>query len=615
MLGIPPVPASKPLPQNYGYGMTGNFSIPIPEKVLTRDSPVVQQNMHLMDKLGRVPVMPVNLPAPLEKPTPGQAIIWPAQKSDANQEPPLMDPFASKNESLPDPFGERSEETAADPFAEKDIPMDPFAEKQETPILADPFKKEPDTSLPDPFAEKESTPDDPFAEKPEENPALTNPFAEKPEISTLPDPFAEKPEEISIDSLDKKQPTPTFIDPFTEKPEETSDFFVEKQETSALSNPFKNPDQETLTDPFAEKPEISTLPDPFAKKPEETVTNSLTEKQETSILTDPFKNPDQETLTNPFTKEQAPALPEFSQPQETTALPNPFSTQEPHQGLEEKPSLPDPFGNSQQSSPFPEQSSPSEDLFASLSPVPDSRQVEIDTIFDTSNTQIMKRPSQTLADIHRASTILSTQESPQSTGDPFANVSTPLGGDLFTGMTSPEISDELQLVVETPTQEKSDETPVQEKSVERKPLSRMTPGTLLPADSPEDLRKAAEAIGVNMEEPETPMSLPHEIHTVDVVKYFQEDEEFGSDEDDGRRLRVIFDNMLPVVDENPVIPEPEEMAEQVICKARALLTMLDSLKVSWTQQKKKKRLIHQVNSVLNERCYSEIGYDIKVCEK
>ena len=73
--------------------------------------------------------------------------------------------------------------------------------------------------------------------------------------------------------------------------------------------------------------------------------------------------------------------------------------------------------------------------------------------------------------------------------------------------------------------------------------------------------------------------------------------------------------MLPVVDENPVIPEPEEMAEQVICKARALLTMLDSLSVSWTQQKKKKRLVNQVKKILDERCYSEIGYDIKVCEK
>ena len=52
-----PTQETPALPANYGYGMTVDYNIPIPDNVLNRDSPVVQQNIHLIDKLGRVPVM------------------------------------------------------------------------------------------------------------------------------------------------------------------------------------------------------------------------------------------------------------------------------------------------------------------------------------------------------------------------------------------------------------------------------------------------------------------------------------------------------------------------------------------------------------------------------
>ena len=73
-----PTQETSAVPANYGYGMTVDYNIPIPDNVLTRDSPVVQQNIHLIDKLGRVPVMPVKLPAPLPKPVPSQVQIYPA---------------------------------------------------------------------------------------------------------------------------------------------------------------------------------------------------------------------------------------------------------------------------------------------------------------------------------------------------------------------------------------------------------------------------------------------------------------------------------------------------------------------------------------------------------
>ena len=57
------------------------------------------------------------------------------------------------------------------------------------------------------------------------------------------------------------------------------------------------------------------------------------------------------------------------------------------------------------------------------------------------------------------------------------------------------------------------------------------------------------------------------------------------------------------------------MAEQVVCKAKALLMLLEGIKVGIWQKQKKAKLTHEIYSICDERCYSEIGYDIKVCEK
>ena len=162
--------------------------------------------------------------------------------------------------------------------------------------------------------------------------------------------------------------------------------------------------------------------------------------------------------------------------------------------------------------------------------------------------------------------------------------------------------------------EQEETTPTLSNSI---PHMKMKPDELLPDSTEEDVRQAAVRLGVELKELERPMPELRKTRAtvVDVVRYFDMDEEFDEEEEDGQRLRVIFDNMLPVVDENPVIPEPEEMAEQVTCKAQALLTMLEGMKVKWGKSQKKSKLIRQVHAILNERCFSEIGYDIKVCEK
>ena len=50
-----PTQETPALPANYGYGMTVDYNIPIPDNVLTRDSPVVQQNIHLIDNRPHAP--------------------------------------------------------------------------------------------------------------------------------------------------------------------------------------------------------------------------------------------------------------------------------------------------------------------------------------------------------------------------------------------------------------------------------------------------------------------------------------------------------------------------------------------------------------------------------
>lgn len=485
----------------------------------------------------------------------------------------MTDPFAETkgNEPLADPFADGEKEELHDPFAEKkeESLNDPFSEKKEE--LHDPFAEKKEESLSDPFAEKkEESLNDPFGEKKDEE--LHDPFAEKKD-ETLSDPFAEKKEEKKEETLN---------DPFADTSKEE-----EKEKAAVLMNPFgATKKEEPLADPFAAEQKEEPLTDPFAN----------TKKEES--LTDPFAaTKKEEPLTDPFatTKKEEP-------------LSNPFAD----------------ISNT-----------PSKQENASPSQMDQSRQREMDMVFNSSQ-PLAKRPSQTLEEIER----LKTQKdqlnpfaslTPKS-DDPFGDAS-PSNGDLFEGMSVQESSqpESAEKEPQTPPESPKEMVPPsmlfnptnpvqsprsQSQSRPSSPrLERLHPADLIPSKTPEDLRRAAEAIGVDMTVPETPASPPKAVRAIDVVEYFAEDDEFASTEEDGRRLRVIFDNMLPVVAENPVIPEPEEMAEQVMCKSRALLTQLETMKVSWMQQQKKKKLIRQVNTVLNERCYSTIGYDIKVCEK
>ena len=382
-----------------------------------------------------------------------------------------------------------------------------------------------------------------------------------------------------------------------------TDPFAENKGKEPLVDPFAdNKKEESLTDPFAEKKE--ELNDPFAEKKEESSANPFAdhEKKEVS-LTDPFAEKKDEPMTDPFanTKKDEP-------------MADPFAEKKKDE------SLTDPFANTKKDEP---PANPSE--------MDQSRQREMDMVFNSSQ-PLAKRPSQTLEEIEK----LKTQKdqlnpfaslTPKS-DDPFGEVS-PSNGDLFEGMSiqeSPQL-ESVEKELQTPESPKEMVPPSmlfnpvhsprsQPQSRPSSPrLERLRPADLIPSKTPEDLRKAAEAIGIDMTIPETPASPPKAVRAIDVVEYFAEDDDFASTEEDGRRLRILFDNMLPVVAENPVIPEPEEMAEQVMCKSRALLTQLETMKVSWMQQQKKKKLIRQVNTVLNERCYSTIGYDIKVCEK
>jgi len=379
--------------------------------------------------------------------------------------------------------------------------------------------------------------------------------------------------------------------PPAQKEEPKTDPFAENKGKEPLVDPFAdNKKEESLTDPFAdhEKKEVS-LADPFAEKEELRDPFVNKEEKKDEPMVDPFAEKKDEPMADPFAEKK----------------------DEP---------MADPFANTKKDEP---PANPSE--------MDQSRQREMDMVFNSSQ-PLAKRPSQTLEEIEK----LKTQKdqlnpfaslTPKS-DDPFGEAS-PSNGDLFEGMSiqeSPQL-ESVEKELQTPESPKEMVPPSmlfnpvhsprsQPQSRPSSPrLERLRPADLIPSKTPEDLRKAAEAIGIDMTIPETPASHPKAVRAIDVVEYFAEDDDFASTEEDGRRLRILFDNMLPVVAENPVIPEPEEMAEQVMCKSRALLTQLETMKVSWMQQQKKKKLIRQVNTVLNERCYSTIGYDIKVCEK
>ena len=406
--------------------------------------------------------------------------------------------------------------------------------------------------------------------------------------------------------------------PPAQKEEPKTDPFAENKGKEPLVDPFAdNKKEESLTDPFAdhEKKEVS-LADPFAEKEELRDPFVNKEEKKDEPMADPFANTKKdESLTDPFanTKKDESVTDPFANTKKDESMADPFAEKK------DEPMV-DPFANTKKDEP---PANPSE--------MDQSRQREMDMVFNSSQ-PLAKRPSQTLEEIEK----LKTQKdqlnpfaslTPKS-DDPFGEAS-PSNGDLFEGMSiqeSPQL-ESVEKELQTPESPKEMVPPSmlfnpvhsprsQPQSRPSSPrLERLRPADLIPSKTPEDLRKAAEAIGIDMTIPETPASHPKAVRAIDVVEYFAEDDDFASTEEDGRRLRILFDNMLPVVAENPVIPEPEEMAEQVMCKSRALLTQLETMKVSWMQQQKKKKLIRQVNTVLNERCYSTIGYDIKVCEK
>ena len=383
-----------------------------------------------------------------------------------------------------------------------------------------------------------------------------------------------------------------------------------------MTDPFaENKGKEPLVDPFADNKKEESLADPFAdhEKKEVSLADPFVEKKDEPMV-DPFAEKKDEPMVDPFanTKKDEPMADPFAEKKDEP-MADPFAEKK------DEP-MADPFANTKKDEP---PANPSE--------MDQSRQREMDMVFNSSQ-PLAKRPSQTLEEIEK----LKTQKdqlnpfaslTPKS-DDPFGEAS-PSNGDLFEGMSiqeSPQL-ESVEKELQTPESPKEMVPPSmlfnpvhsprsQPQSRPSSPrLERLRPADLIPSKTPEDLRKAAEAIGIDMTIPETPASPPKAVRAIDVVEYFAEDDDFASTEEDGRRLRILFDNMLPVVAENPVIPEPEEMAEQVMCKSRALLTQLETMKVSWMQQQKKKKLIRQVNTVLNERCYSTIGYDIKVCEK
>ena len=674
--------------------MTINYTIPIPEKVLTRDSPVVKQNMHLINDLGRVPVIPVKLPHPLPPLTPSKAIIWPAakEKSPSSVPPPeeecatdpfadegkeeLVDPFAEekelvdpfggvkeekKEEGLVDPFGgvkEEKKEELVDPFSGKEELSDLFAGKKEeladpfasekkeeavaesdvkeepkhaaSPVkeaanevfagmeegladpfggkeeegLVDPFEGKKDEISPSPAEEKKEELHDPFAEKEEkentanqtvekadelvdpfggQNEGLVDPFGGKEEKKELMDPFAEAKEE------EKKE----LVDPFTAVKEDKGDLFsgMEKKENEGPVDPFGGKKDENtssvpveekkeeLHDPFAEeKEEKEELHDPFAE----------TRQEKEDALPNPFSHPEKEekteSLVDPFAGAKEELHDPFAQSEKKEELPNPFA-----QPKEEKNALFDPFAST--------------DFSAHPIPTPQSTlQHSVNQLFSTSNKPvIIKKPS-----LRRSADLSSRLPSrPTPHADLFSSISSEPQASLFDGLSA------------TPTQSSQDlftfdsVSPAQTAT----PLTRMEKHEMLSLSNDSDYADVAQRIGVYL----TPMAEVKEpvkpAQVIDVVSFFADDADFSTDIEDGQRLRVIFDNMLPVINDKPVLPDPEEMDEQVERKAEALEVLLTTLNLGWGKSGVKKRLQRQIRAVLDEKCSLEATHDIAVCEK
>ena len=584
--------------------------------------------------------------------------------ASATKEEELQDPFASKREDevLKDPFASatKEEENKQDLFAMSDQ-KDPFASaaKEEKKMgdsngkeeeLNDPFKDEKEKELVDPFrTQKEEELQDPFASATkEENKQDLFAMSDKKEEEGLKDPFAsvEKEEKKTDDSNGKEE---ELQDPFASK----------KEEEEGLQNPFasatkeeemKDPtaskegrkedpvgkeEEEGLKDPFASvekgesKQDLFTmsdkkeeeLQDPFASatKEEKKMGDSKGKEEELNDpfkdekeLLDPFRTQKEEELQDPFvsaTKEEnkqdmfamsdkkedsadsakTPEMKDLYKNEEQKELHDPFAA--------EQEGLVDPFSNPQQATTSNiSQQNASPIVQPKLRPAPSPLGQSINSIFFTSNSPVIRRRSSLRTSSPQVQRSLHGQ-TPRRVLFPQSPAAS-----LFDGLSSTPTSTGSLFTFDSVTPP-------------RPTVSRLEKHEMLNLSTDDDYFSMAQHIGV----PLTPIT-EQEVkrkpaQVVDVVSFFANDDEFSVDIEDGQRLRVIFDNMLPVVNNKPVLPDPEEMTEQVVRKAEALNVLLDSIRAGWGMNGKKKKLQRQVRSITEEVCVFEADSDICVCEK
>ena len=404
------------------------------------------------------------------------------------------------------------------------------------------------------------------AEKKEEG--LSDPFGEK-KGAELSDPFA----------ATKEEKEEGLSDPFAsvkEQKEDNPSGPSKSEKEEVLNDPFGGEKkEEELADPFGSKKEV--LVDPFAAPKEENKEDMFAMSEKTEELHDPFKK--EEELTDPFAAVKKEENPPGSLTPAQEALHDPFAA--------EKGTIPDPFSVSTTPTTQPA----SLPIRPKLRPGATPLNQTINSIFTTSNSPVVRRRSSlrtsSLQGQRSLRRSLSSQNPAVSIFDGISATPSTASDSLFTfdSVTPP-----------TPS------------------LSRFEKREKLYLSTDDDYLSVAQRIGVFL----TPMAEETEkkpARVVDVVSFFENDDEFSADIEDGQRLRVIFDNMLPVVNDKPVLPDPDEMIEQVERKAEALAVLLDSISVGWGMGGQKKKLQRQIRAIEEEECVFEADYDIRVCEK
>ena len=573
------------------------------------------------------------------------------------------DPFADK-EATNDPFEEK--ETTNDPFADKEATNDPFEEKETT---NDPFEEKETTNDPfadkeaanDPFAEKETisnsaekenTPSDPLADKNDDS--LANPFvgasstttdlfsslSPKPDKSLSVSPslsslhsersnssrslkeaanslFAASntpiltksssthskeslrhspsiAEQISMLQAQKDQLNP-FASMTTHSPLSSHSSLSPRSPYSQTSSYKPSPSPRSPVEDLFKDAEVPNVEDIFSSM-------DIRDEKETEKATDEVKENNQielgDSLDNPFVQSDDPMENPFMAPDDSLDNIINKSNNE-YQLTDEKNISTEPDNMYKQQEQEHEQHEQHEQQ--------DQQEQEHEQHEHQEHEQQEHDQQQEYCkDSHQSETYNESEESFFS-DDSDDSILHPLDHSKDEGE-SPETSKDS---TEAITDQKKDKKKARRRSI----FSIFRRNSILTMDTPEDTKLIASRIGVDLPviRESSPPRKP--VQTVDIVDFFENDDEFNETEEDGKRLRVIFDNMLPIVNNNPVIPEPEEMEEQVVCKARALLTMLASMNVGWRKAAKKKLLEKRIYDVTRERCYSEIGYDIRVCEK